>query len=79
MRHRSNDADVWVELVLTTDAVALMPLLTPPQTDPTLAVRDVREAVISRRMMTVTRDGLPAPALSAFLAVLEEGAAEDSP
>ena len=36
----------------TTGAVALMPLLTLPPNDPTVAVRDVREAVIRRRLLS---------------------------
>ena len=79
VRHRSKRRRRLGRLVRTTGAVALMPLLTLPPNDPALAVRDIREAGIRRRLMTVTRDGLPAPALSAFLAALEECAAEVAP
>lgn len=68
LRHRSSDADVQLELVRTAGVVALLPALTLPAADPALAVRDVAEAAVSRRLMLVTRDGPVAPALGAFLA-----------
>ena len=67
LRHRSNDADVQLELVRTTGAVALMPPLALPATDPAIAVRDISEAAIARRLMTITRDSPTAPALDAVL------------
>jgi DNA-binding transcriptional LysR family regulator len=70
LRHRSNDADVQLELVRAAGAVALMPGLTLPPDDPSLAVRDVAEAVVSRRLMVLTRDTLTAPALTTFLAMV---------
>ncbi|MGY1829306.1 LysR family transcriptional regulator [Geodermatophilus sp. SYSU D01180] len=70
LRHRSNDADVLFELVRTAGAVALMPALTLPPADPTLAVRDVAETDVGRRLTVLTRDQPPAPALSAFLAAV---------
>jgi DNA-binding transcriptional LysR family regulator len=70
LRHRSNDADVQLELVRAAGAVALMPGLTLPPDDPSLAVRDVAEAVVSRRLMVLTRDTLTAPALTTFLATV---------
>jgi DNA-binding transcriptional LysR family regulator len=74
LRHRSNDADVQLELVRTAGAVALMPALTLPAADPALAVRDVAESVISRRLMTIVRDGPTAPAVSTFLAAVRDQA-----
>lgn len=74
LRHRSNDADVQLEFVRTAGAVALMPAVTLPDVDPALAVRDVAEAEIGRRLMVVTRDGLAAPALTTFLAAVREQA-----
>jgi DNA-binding transcriptional LysR family regulator len=70
LRHRSNDADVQFELVRATGAIALMPALTLPAADPTLAVRDVAETVIGRRLMVLTRDQPTAPALDVFLSAL---------
>jgi DNA-binding transcriptional LysR family regulator len=70
LRHRSNDADVQLELVRTAGAVALMPALTLPAADPALAVREVAEAVITRRLVVLTRDGPTTPALGAFLAAV---------
>jgi DNA-binding transcriptional LysR family regulator len=70
VRHRSGDADVQLELVRAGAAVAFMPDLILPVDDPALAVRDVAEATLRRRLAVVTRDGPPTPALSAFLDVL---------
>jgi DNA-binding transcriptional LysR family regulator len=66
LRHRSNDADVQLELVRAGAAVALMPPLAMPAHDPALAVRDIAESTLRRRLMTATRDTPPAPALTAF-------------
>jgi len=67
VRHRSSDADVQLELVRVAGAVALMPPLALPVGDPALAVRDLAEATLKRRLVAVTRDTPPAPALTAFL------------
>ena len=72
LRHRSNDADVQLELVRTTGAVTLMPPLALPPADPTLAIRDIAEAAVSRRLMVITRDSPTAPALGTFLAAVRE-------
>ncbi|MGY1771775.1 LysR family transcriptional regulator [Blastococcus sp. SYSU D00813] len=74
VRHRSNDADVQLELVRTTGAVGLLPALTLPAADPALAVRDVAEAAVRRRLVLVTRDSPAAPPLAAFLAAVTEQA-----
>jgi DNA-binding transcriptional LysR family regulator len=74
VRHRSSDADVQLELVRTTGAVALLPALTLPAADPALAIRDVAEAKLGRRLVVVLRDGPAAPALAAFLAVVTDQA-----
>jgi DNA-binding transcriptional LysR family regulator len=74
LRHRSNDADVQLELVRAAGAVALMPALTLPAGDPALAVRDVAEAAIGRRLVVVTRDGPTGPALDSFLGALRDQA-----
>jgi DNA-binding transcriptional LysR family regulator len=68
LRHRSNDADVQLELVRATGAVALLPQLTLPAADPALAVRDVAETALGRRLFVITREGPMAPALGTFLA-----------
>jgi hypothetical protein len=65
LRHRSSDADVQLELVRAAAAVALMPALTLPTNDPAIAVRDVAETTLRRRLV-VTRDTPPAPALTAL-------------
>ncbi|AEV84105.1 LysR family transcriptional regulator [Actinoplanes sp. SE50] len=67
LRHRSNDADVQLELVRAGAAVALMPPLALPVADPALAVREVAGAALGRRLMAVTRQSAAAPALHAFL------------
>lgn len=74
LRHRSNDADVQVELVRSAGAVALMPVLALPAADPALAVRDVAGAAVRRRLVLLTRDAPPGPALAAVLAALAERA-----
>ncbi|GAA4244654.1 LysR family transcriptional regulator [Dactylosporangium darangshiense] len=74
LRHRSNDADVQLELVRATGAVALMPPLALPPDDPALAVRAIAEADLRRRLFVVTRDGPRAPALTAFLEAVQDQA-----
>jgi DNA-binding transcriptional LysR family regulator len=78
LRHRSNDADVQLELVRVGAAVALMPPLTLPARDPALAVRDVAEASLKRRLMAVTRATPPASALTALLTAINEHASPRS-
>jgi DNA-binding transcriptional LysR family regulator len=74
LRHRSNDAEVQFELVRSTGAVALMPVLTLPVADSTLVIRDVAEAAVWRRLLLLTRDGRPAPALDIVLQGVKEQA-----
>jgi DNA-binding transcriptional LysR family regulator len=70
----SDDADVQLELVRRTGAVALLPAMTLPTADPALAIRDVADAAVKRRLVVVTRDGPTAPAVDAFLAAVTEQA-----
>jgi hypothetical protein len=50
-----------------------MPPLALPAGDPALAVRDIAETTLRRRLVAVTRANPPAPALTALLdAVLSE-------
>jgi DNA-binding transcriptional LysR family regulator len=72
LRHRSSDADVQLELVRAAAAVALMPALTLPVNDPAIAIRDVAEATLKRRLVVVTRDTPPAPALTALLTAVTD-------
>ena len=72
LRHRSNDADVQLEFVRATGAVALLPALALPTADPALAIRDIADGAVGRRLVVVTRNGPTAPALSAFLAAVAE-------
>lgn len=74
LRHRSSDADVQLELVRAAAAVALMPALTLPTNDPALAVRDVAEASLRRRLVLVTRDTPSTPALTALLTAVTDQA-----
>jgi DNA-binding transcriptional LysR family regulator len=67
LRHRSNDADVQLELVRTTGAVALLPPLTLPADDPSLAIRGIADGEVSRRLSLITREGPQPPALRAYL------------
>jgi len=70
LRHRSNDADVQLELVRAAAAIALLPALTLPTNDPALAIRDVAETRLTRRLVAVTRGTPPAPALTALLSAV---------
>ena len=79
LRHRSNDADVQIDLVRTTGAVALLPPLTMPEDTPGVVIRDVAGASIIRRLSLVTREGLMTPALAAFLAAVRAHAAATLP
>lgn len=72
LRHRSSDADVQLELVRAAGAVALLPSLTLPSADPAIAVRDLAEATLQRRLVAVTRDTPPSPALTAFLTAVTD-------
>ncbi|MFD2766218.1 LysR substrate-binding domain-containing protein [Micromonospora eburnea] len=74
LRHRSSDANIQLELVRVAAAVALMPALTLPAHDPALAVRDVAEAALRRRLVMVTRDSPPTPALTALLTAVTDQA-----
>jgi DNA-binding transcriptional LysR family regulator len=56
LRHRSNDADMQLEIVRTAGGVALMPSLTVPLDDPTLAIRHVADGTVARRLLLLTRD-----------------------
>jgi DNA-binding transcriptional LysR family regulator len=76
VRHHSNDADVQLAVVRHAPAVALLPLLNLPPEDPTLAYRPVAETDLGRRLFTVTRDRPMSPALTAFLSVVTERAAD---
>lgn len=73
LRHRSNDAEVQLDLVRTAGAVALLPTLTLPSDDPSLAVRPLR-ASLGRRLVVVTREGPATPALETFLAAVRDQA-----
>ncbi|KUL27037.1 LysR family transcriptional regulator [Actinoplanes awajinensis] len=75
LRHLAYDAEVQLELVRSTGAVALLPSLTLPPDDPALAVRDVAETRVGRRLVVVTRAGRQVPALTAFLTAVREQAA----
>ena len=79
LRHRSNDADVQLELVRIGAAVALLPPVSLPPGDPAVAVRDIAEATLRRRLFAVTRDGPPAPALTAFLTAVTDQARRLAP
>ncbi|MFB9445689.1 LysR family transcriptional regulator [Dactylosporangium vinaceum] len=75
LRHRSSDSDVQLELVRAGAAVALLPPLALPAGDPAIAVRDLAAPGLRRRLVVVTRDTPPAPALTAFLTAVSRAAA----
>ncbi|MFB7343538.1 LysR family transcriptional regulator [Streptomyces hydrogenans] len=71
LRHRSNDADVQLELVRSAGAVTLLPDLTLPAADPRLAVRDVAGTSLTRRLYAVVRrQSATSPALNAYIEAL---------
>ncbi|MFF9352385.1 LysR family transcriptional regulator [Streptomyces sp. NPDC014734] len=71
LRHRSNDADVQLELVRRAGAVTLLPDLTLPATDPCLAIRDIAGTSLTRRLYAVIRQQSPtSPALNTYLEAL---------
>ncbi|MGW2654124.1 LysR family transcriptional regulator [Streptomyces sp. NPDC001478] len=73
LRHRSNDADVQLELVRHAGAVTLLPDLTLPAADPRLAIRDIAGTTLTRRLYAVIRRQSPtAPALHAYLEALHQ-------
>lgn len=74
LRHRSDDADVQLELVRCAGVVTFLPELALPAADPRLAVRDVAGVDLARRLFVVTRDVPVSPALRAYLAALLEQA-----
>lgn len=74
LRHRSNDADVQLELVRRTGAVALLPPLTLPADDPALAVRPLTGTGVGRRLLVVTRDSARSLLLDLLLDVVQERA-----
>jgi DNA-binding transcriptional LysR family regulator len=75
LRHRSNDADVQLDLVRAAGAVALLPALTLPGDDPSLAVRPLH-ASLGRRLVVIMREGPAAPALDTFLRAVRGHASE---
>lgn len=71
VRHRSNDADVQLELIRSTGAVGLLPALALLTADPALAVREAIDSTpVTRRLLMLTRDRPPGPALKAVLAAV---------
>jgi DNA-binding transcriptional LysR family regulator len=72
LRHRSSDADVQLALVRTAGAVALLPPLTLPEQDATIAVREVAEGAVGRCLVMITREGPTTPALAAFVAAVRD-------
>ena len=67
LRHRSNDADVQLEIVRSARAVALMPSLTVPLDDPSLAIRHVADGTVARSLLLLTRDQTTSGALAHVL------------
>ena len=67
LRHRSNDADVQLEIVRSARAVALMPSLTVPLDDPSLAIRQVADGTVARSLLLLTRDQTTSGALAHVL------------
>lgn len=74
LRYTSNDANVQLELVRLTGAVALLPGLTLPPAADGVVIRDVAGVTISRRLVAVMREGARSPALSAFATAVADEA-----
>ncbi|HEY7225491.1 MAG TPA: hypothetical protein VH561_18100 [Micromonosporaceae bacterium] len=60
-----------LELVRATGAVALMPVLTLPTNDRTIAISDTADVRFTRRLVAVTLETPPTPALTALVAAVE--------
>lgn len=76
IRHHCGDAEIQFALVRTTGAVALLPALTLPAADPSLAIRDIAETTLRRRLTMVTREGPESPALAALAGAVRQGRAQ---
>jgi DNA-binding transcriptional LysR family regulator len=77
VRHRATDLLVLLALVARGGAVTLLPDLSHPEREPSVAVRDIG---IARRVLTVVRDdGLARPALDAVRSALRAAALDLAP
>jgi DNA-binding transcriptional LysR family regulator len=75
VRHRSTDLLVLIALVRSGHAVTLLPDLVHAQDDPTLAVRDLAEGALTRRVFTTVRAAAAdRPAIAAARAALRAAA-----
>jgi DNA-binding transcriptional LysR family regulator len=75
VRHRSTDLLVLLALVRSGHAVTLLPDLVHAQDDPTLAVRDLAEGALTRRVFTTVRAAAAdRPAIAAVRAALRAAA-----
>jgi DNA-binding transcriptional LysR family regulator len=71
VRHRSTDLLVLLALVRSGHAVTLLPDLVRAHDDPTLAVRDLAEGKLTRRVFTTVRaTAAERPAIAAVRAAL---------
>ena len=76
VRHRSNDLLMLLALVANGQAVTLLPDLVRADREPSVAVRDVAEAALTRTVFGAIRHGSARrPALNALRAALRETAA----
>lgn len=66
IRHFANDAEVHLDLVRHTGAVALLPALSLPAADPTVAVREVAGPPLGRALLLLTRTTTRAATLHAY-------------
>ena len=74
VRHRTNELSMLVALVAEGHAVTLLPALALRGVPPTVAVRAVAGADLSRTVFTATRTGAGhRPALAAVLAAIRRG------
>ena len=77
VRHRSTDLLVLLALVRSGHAVTLLPDLVRAQDDPTLAVRDLAEGALTRRVFTSVRAAAAdRPAIAAVRAALRAAASD---
>jgi DNA-binding transcriptional LysR family regulator len=77
IRHRSTDLLVLLALVRGGQAVTLLPDLVAADGDPTLAVRDIAEGRLTRRVFTAVRVGAAErPPVAAVMDALRGSAAE---
>ncbi|PWJ53881.1 DNA-binding transcriptional regulator, LysR family [Quadrisphaera granulorum] len=74
IRHHASDAEVHLDLVRHARAVTLLPTLSLPHADPTLAIREIAGPPMHRTLLLITRASAASPAVTAFVAAVRHAA-----